>query len=307
VRFRQDRRLFAFLLNSLRPAVAQTDMATPGEGLLRKALNRDGYQAHPGQGALQDPGTLSRPSSPREPFVVREVPGRPFEPVQRPKIEDLPDFSGSPTQPAAAERAQGASLTDPEVDELPGPFLQIDKTYLVRRLPDGFEVVDQHALHERITYEGLLRDMADGKVEVQRLLVPEVVEVSRSELALLAEHREALARVGIEVEPFGETAVAVQGMPARLRHPDPMGLVRDVAEILARTGKGPEAADVIEEVLHSAACRSSVMAGDELGEDEIRTLLRRGKELESDQTCPHSRPTRVRFTIADLERAFHRK
>ena len=86
-----------------------------------------------------------------------------------------------------------------------------------------------------------------------------------------------------------------------------MGLVRDVAEILATTGKSPTAADVIEEVLHSAACRSSVMAGDALTDDAIRSILQRGKQLENDQTCPHSRPTRVRFTLGDLERAFHRK
>lgn len=306
VRFREDRRLFGFLLNALRPAVAQTDMATPGEGLLRKALGREGYPLHPGQGSIHDPGTLPKPSAPREPFLVREVPGVPFQSTPRPAIEDLPDYTPS-SGPVAEVEPRRDSLTDGEVDTLPGPFLQVDKTYLVRRLPDGFEVVDQHALHERITYEGLLCEMEAGRVEVQRLLMPEVVEVSRSELALLTEHSAALARIGIEVEPFGETAVALQGMPARLRHPDPMGLVRDVAEILARTGKSPEAADVIEEVLHSAACRSSVMAGDELSEDEIRTLLKRGQELESDQTCPHSRPTRVRFTIADLERAFHRR
>jgi len=296
VRFRQDRRLFGFLLNALRPAVARTDMATPGEGLLRKALGREGYVPHPGQTALRDPGSLPRPE--REPFLLREVPP-PAGEAGRAPIEDLP---------AAAERASAEPfLTDASVDTLPGPFLQIDKTYILRRLPDGFEVVDQHALHERITYEALLSELQAGRVEVQRLLVPETVEVSRAEVSLLEEHREALARVGIEVEPFGETTVVLRGMPARLRHPDPMGLVRDVAEILARTGKGPEAADVIEEVLHSAACRSSVMAGDELGEDEIRTLLRRGQALESDQTCPHSRPTRVRFTLADLERAFHRR
>ena len=177
----------------------------------------------------------------------------------------------------------------------------------MRALPDGFEVVDQHALHERITYEGLLRELEAGQVEVQRLLVPEVVEVSRAELELLQQHREELGRIGIEVEVFGESAVAVQGMPARLKHPDAEGLVRDVADVLASTGKSPTAADVIEEVLHRTACRSSVMAGDELTEDAIRTLIARGQELESDQTCPHSRPTRVRFTLADLERAFHRR
>jgi DNA mismatch repair protein MutL len=295
VRFREDRRLFGFLVSALRPAVAQTDMATPGEGLLQKALTREGPGLHPGQGALTDPGALRQPATRREPFVLREVPGAPYVRPERPPIEDLPDYP-------APQR-----MTDESGDSLPGPFLQIDRTYLVRGLVDGFEIVDQHALHERITYEGLLKEMEAGQVEVQRLLVPEVVEVSRAELALLVEHREALGKVGIELDAFGETEVAVQGLPARLRHPDPMGLVRDVAELLATTGKSPAAADVIEEVLHRAACRSSVMAGDELTEDEIRTLLRRGKELESDQTCPHSRPTRVRFTLGDLERAFHRR
>jgi len=301
VRFREDRRLFGFLVNALRPAVARTDMATPGEGLLRRALGREGRELHSGQGALADPGGLGRSRPAPEPFVAREVPGAPFVAPERPPIEDLPATAAVP------EPSEPEALTDAPRDTLPGPFLQVDKTYLVRALPDGFEVVDQHALHERITYEGLLCEMRDGSVEVQRLLVPEVVEVSRAEVALLNEHREALASIGIELDAFGETAVAVQGLPARLRHPDPEGLVRDVAEILATTGKSPTAADVIEEVLHSAACRSSVMAGDALGEDEIRTLLRRGQELESDQTCPHSRPTRVRFTLADLERAFHRK
>lgn len=297
VRFREDRRIFGFLLNALRPSVARTDMATPGAGLIQKALSRDGYQHHSGQGAIADPGTLARPSAAREPFVVREVPGKTFEAGPRPPIEDLPEYTGDGE----------ARLTDGPRDRIPGPFLQVDKTYLVRALPDGFEVVDQHALHERITYEGLLRELEAGQVEVQRLLVPEVVEVSRSELEILTQHQEALAKIGIELEPFGGTSIALRGMPARLRHPDPMGLVRDIAEILATTGKSPTAADVIEEVLHSAACRSSVMAGDELTDDAIRTLIARGQELESDQTCPHSRPTRVRFTLADLERAFHRK
>jgi DNA mismatch repair protein MutL len=306
VRFREDRRVFAFLLNALRVAVAQTDMATPGEGLLRIALNRDGYVHHSGQGAINDPGALEQSSTPRPHLEIREVPGRPYVSPDRAPFMDMPREPAGSMGGGSLPLAPG-QLTDGAVDRIPGPFLQIDKTYIIRALPDGFEVVDQHALHERITYEGLLDDLERGKVEVQRLLVPEVVEVSRAERALLEQHKDALAKIGIEIEPFGETAVALQGMPSRLRHPDPMGLVRDVAEILATTGKSPTAADVIEEVLHSAACRSSVMAGDALTEDSIRTLLKRGKELESDQTCPHSRPTRVRFTLDDLEKAFHRK
>jgi len=301
VRFREDRRLFGFCLNALRAAVQKTDMATPGEGLLQRALSREGRSLHSGQGALLDRGPLRGAQGPREPYVVREVPGEPFQ---------APVRDGAATAPLVdlpREEVVPETLADAARDDLGGPYLQIDKTYLVRALPDGFEVVDQHALHERITFEGLVADLRAGAVEVQRLLVPEVVEVSRSEVELLGEHREALARVGIELEAFGPTSIALHGLPARLRHPDPEGLVRDLADLFARTGKGPESEDVLEEVLHSAACRSSVMAGDRLGDEEIRTLLERGRALESDQTCPHGRPTRVRFTLDDLEQAFHRK
>ncbi len=290
VRFREDRHLFGFLLKALREGVQQTDMATPGSSLLSRALVRDGRSlremraSHPGQTALE-------PTAPRTPWRVREMPAAPLE-IPRPAQQGAP--------PSAAPNAA--------TDDLRGPFLQVHKTYLVRALADGFEVIDQHALHERITFEGRLRDLRAGRVEVQRSLIPEVVEVSRSELELLIEHRDSLARIGIELDAFGETAVAVHGLPARLKNPKAQGVVRDVAEIIARTGKAPDAEDVIEEVLHRTACRSSVMAGDALGEDEIKSLLSQGQALgAADQTCPHARPTRVRFTLDDLEKAFHRK
>ena len=64
--------------------------------------------------------------------------------------------------------------------------------------------------------------------------------------------------------------------------------------------------DVQEEVLHRTSCRSSIMAGDTLDESSIRALLERARDAGMDQTCPHARPTRVKFTLADLEKAFHR-
>jgi len=140
--------------------------------------------------------------------------------------------------------------------------------------------------------------------------VPEVVEASPAEVELLAAHAESLSRIGLEIEPFGPGSVAVRGWPARLQRPRAEAIVRDTIEVLeaARTGdRDPLAEEVLEAVLHRAACRSSVMAGDVLSQEEMRSLLERGAELLSDQTCVHGRPTRVRFTLGDLERAFHRR
>lgn len=296
VRLREHRRLFGFLVNALRDAVRETDMATPGERLMEIADRRKSREE--GGAYMPDPGPLRSSSSAPdlgvrpEPasFEVREVMGQAFE-LPRPPAEEVPA-----SQPWSA------------IDDIRGPFLQVDKTYLIRAVPDGFEVIDQHALHERTTFELMRRDVRAGQVEIQRMLVPEVVECSRAEVESIVDHLDALRLVGIDMAVFGESALAVQGLPARLRHPDPEGLVRDVLDVIARTGKPPGAEDVIEEVLHSAACRSSIMAGDELTQEGIQDLLVRAREVgETDQTCPHARPTRVRFTVADLEKAFHRR
>ncbi len=270
VRFRDSRRVFGFLAGVLREAVASTDMATPGERVLEIAARRE---ERGGTGALDFSSPPPRPS---------------------------PEYGG-----ASVAREGGHERT--AADDFSGPFLQVARTYVLRALPDGFEIVDQHALHERLTFEELRRDYAAGTIEVQRLLVPEVVEVGPAQAQLLESQAQALARIGIHVSRFGEGAVAIDGLPSRLRHPDAEGVLRDVLAILERTGKAPDADEVLEEVLHSAACRSSVMAGDRLDEEEMRALLERAAALESDQTCPHARPTRVRFTTADLERAFHRR
>jgi len=188
----------------------------------------------------------------------------------------------------------------------PGSLLQVARTYIVRALADGFEVIDQHALHERITYEGLLADLRAGRSERQRLLVPELVELSRAELLLVVAAREELARAGFELEPFGESTLALQAHPARLERPRVGEIVRAIAAALEE-GRALGREQLLESVLQRAACRSSVMAGDELEQGEMRELLERGRALESDQTCVHGRPTRVRFTLGDLERAFLRK
>ncbi len=303
VRFRDSRPMFGFLVKALRAAVTQTDMATPGESLMDTRVRRQQRESQAGY--------LPLPSSPSSggqgPLVVREVSGRPLHEGGPPPAREFgaPDSTVASFEPKSASPTQAAEDWQ-AVDRFAGPFIQVDRTYIVRGLPDGFEIIDQHALHERLTYELMRKDVRENSVAVQRLLIPETVDCSRAHVGLLLGHKDALERIGIIIEAFGEGTLAVHGLPSRLKNPDAEGVVRDLIEILGRDGKLPDAEDVIEEVLHSAACRSSIMAGDELRENDIQSLLERAGELESDQTCPHSRPTRVRFTLADLEKAFHR-
>jgi len=286
VRFREDRRVFGFLVATLRAALARADLATPGEGMLRGLERRGAWSPAP---RAPSPPARAQPGLPdpeADELRVYEVPGKPFVP---------------------STAARGARDPWARVDDLAGPYLKVARTYVLRALPDGFEIVDQHALHERVTFEELKAQLASGGVEVQGLLIPELVEVSRPDAELLSRHADALRGIGVQLEPFGETTVALHGAPALLRRLDADVFVRDLVSMLERLGRVPPAGELLEEVLHSMACRSSVMAGDDLSDADVAALLARAEAAGGAQTCPHGRPTRVRFTLADLEKAFHRR
>jgi DNA mismatch repair protein MutL len=318
VRFREGRRMFGTLVKVLRSAVANTDIATPGAQLVDRVLSRE-ERENPGQAWLP----VSKGSAPAAPGASPAV--YPWDNAERPgdnadgagQVREQPKGAMAEAFERAATEHGQTPLEQSEdwaaADDLSGPYLQVDKTYLVRAVANGFEVIDQHALHERLTYELLLLDMRAGKMQTQGLLVPEMLDFSRSEVKLIGQHVDAIRTLGVDLAVFGPTTIAVHGIPARMRRPGVRaiggieGIVEDLVRAIEETGKPPTAEDVVEEVLHRMACRSSVMAGDELTQVEIHSLLARARELGCDQTCPHSRPTRVRFTVDDLERAFHRK
>ncbi|MFT5286088.1 MAG: DNA mismatch repair protein MutL [Planctomycetota bacterium] len=301
VRFRDSRRVFGFLRKALREAALTTDASSPGDHMLGALEKRGDWQpADPMLNQRELPDPIAGGSEPeQEGLVVRELPGSPEASLS------VPHSSGAPAPiqdlPSAAESAWALR------DERKGPFLVIDQTYILRALPDGFEIVDQHALHERLTFEGLKKDLEAGQLELQRFLVPELIELDRADVTLVEKHASLLQSVGIDVSVFGETTVAVQGLPARFRNPKAEDVLSGALHSLRTRGGQLSKVDLLEDVLHSAACRSSVMAGDELDTSEIEALLNRAAAMGNDQTCPHGRPTRVRFTNSDLERAFHRK
>jgi DNA mismatch repair protein MutL len=294
VRFRDERRLFGFLVHHLRAAVARCDIATPGARLVDATLRREGRaEASVGRFDYGSPGRGAPSDSTR--LFIGESPGRPAR----------DELAGTRAAEAGREAPLPAAATARPV-RAGAPLLQVARTYLVREIENGFEVIDQHALHERIQYEDLLARLRAGALESQRLLVPELVEVARSECQLLCGRAGELSRAGIELSALGESTVALHALPARLARPRATAIVRDLVALLCEE-RQIDAERLLEAALQRAACRSSVMSGDELDQEEMQGLLARGAALLSDQTCVHGRPTRVRFALADLERAFDRR
>jgi DNA mismatch repair protein MutL len=172
--------------------------------------------------------------------------------------------------------------------------------------PDGLHVVDQHAADERVRYDRLRRGHRARDVAVQRLLMPERVEVTEEEAQLCEEQRTALLAVGLDVSRIGDSTVAVHGVPALVKRASPERLLRDVVTELSRTGERAFG-DAVDMALATMACHGAIRAGDPLSPDECRALLKAMDEVEDfGGHCPHGRPVVYSVGFDDLERRLGR-
>jgi DNA mismatch repair protein MutL len=185
-------------------------------------------------------------------------------------------------------------------------FLQIADTFIVMDVDDGFVVIDQHALHERIIYENLQKRLSSGNLESQRLLIPESLQLTDAQAEVLEANAELIEKLGIELAPFGPRTVAIQAFPALLAKVDPVGFVQDLIDLLCEKGAEPDAERLLDEVLSMAACKAAIKAGQRLDAAEIEQLLSEKEQVQYAGRCPHGRPTTIKFSITDLEKQFQR-
>lgn len=181
---------------------------------------------------------------------------------------------------------------------------QIDRTFILATDGDAVVLIDQHAAHERITFEQLARN-AQAHVAAEPLLIPYTFEVRPEEADKLDGSLEALAAGGLHVEPFGERAYRVTATPARLVH---AGRTRpfDVADFVECLGDDVRGLDADQRVWASLACHSVVVAGERLEFPEMTALVERLQRCENPMHCPHGRPTIVRLEPDRIARLFKR-
>lgn len=183
---------------------------------------------------------------------------------------------------------------------------QIHNRYLVTENNEGMVVIDQHALHERVLYEQIREKALSGRLEFQRLLVPEPVTLAPAEAAAALDAKETLARLGIQIEPFGGDTILVSSYPAMLANIHPGELLRQVVEGLLGADKSPERHDLLDELFHMIACKAAIKAGDRLAPEEITALLEQRHLYQDTHHCPHGRPTSLVFTREELDKRFKR-
>ncbi len=185
-------------------------------------------------------------------------------------------------------------------------FIQIHDSFIVAPTNDGFIIIDQHALHERIIYEVLSKRLRESKLESQRLLIPESFELTEAQIDVLKANTALIDKLGIELVPFGPRTYAIQAFPTLLAKATPVDFVRDLIDLLVDKGASLDAQGMLSEVLNMAACKAAIKAGQKLSDSEIEQLLADRAKAEFTNCCPHGRPTTIKFSMAELQKQFKR-
>jgi DNA mismatch repair protein MutL len=254
------------------------------QSLVQQTLGKKGFVAQAGVTVM---GRVGPPQadSPRFPFAAEppsfyQIPPDPFWELEAAPVEKGPGTKGV--------RIIG----------------QLNRTYIVCETGEGLLLVDQHAAHERVVYESLKKAFAGGAIQCQAFLVPLTIELSLREAGVAGRKLDQLARLGVELEPFGGTTFLLRGgpcLPKDVRWP---GFVSDLLANLAEgdLDQGP----VLDETLMKMACHGALRAGASLTHVEMEQLLSQLETTEIPGNCPHGRPVCRRFTYPELEKMFGR-
>ncbi len=225
---------------------------------------------------------------------------------------DLQNNNPPAVQPAEdLESAGSSSSYSPE--DLPSgqlPLLrligQVGLSYLVAEGPDGLYLIDQHAAHERVLFERLMKQVSSQRIPAQALLEPAIITLPAQQAAVFSDQLDALEHLGFEVEPFGPTTFRVRAIPSALLGSDPAAAVRVLVEDFEEDESPLR--DVVEERVAARVCkRAAVKAGQAMSPEEQKKLLADLETCISPRTCPHGRPTMIHLSVDLLERQFGRR
>jgi len=180
---------------------------------------------------------------------------------------------------------------------------QLANTYIIAEGPDGLYLIDQHAAHERILYDRISAQWAQKEVEVQGLLQPITIELSPREEETLRASKEFLAEFGFTIEPFGNRSYVIRAIPALMAKANIIEIISALLDSLA-SKQNPNPWE--EKIAQSLACHGAIRAGQQLGNEEIRELIKQLEETKQPRACPHGRPIMIHLSSHQLEKEFGR-
>jgi DNA mismatch repair protein MutL len=303
VRFRQPENVQQLVLTTARKKLQNEDLTA--ELRVRQAPAPSPAPKEQASLPFSEPArVVTLPPAPELTPSPRPLPVAP-RPTATATTSHAPTPSPAPTPPPIRPVEKPAPVQQTPPPSHPVRALQMHNMYLVVEVPDGIVVIDQHALHERILFEQLKARLFTGRLEVQKLLIPEPVMLPPAQAALLLAQQGALSDLGLEVSDFGAGTVLLAGYPALGKKP-PREILQAVVDYLSSKERLPTREVLLNDLMALMACHSAVRAGDRLSQEEIMSLLAQRQLAQDSHHCPHGRPSSLVFTKGELDRQFRR-
>ncbi len=186
------------------------------------------------------------------------------------------------------------------------PLGQVSASFIVAVNGEGLWIVDQHVAHERVLFEQHLVARRAGKVEAQRMLMPLVMELSPRQLVIYEKIAEEMTANGFEVEPMGPKSVAIQSVPAGIAANDAEHLLMEILDGLDRENAAISIDTLQAKIAASTACHAAIKVNMPLDQTKMEWLLAALAKTDCPMSCPHGRPVVLRYSVKEIEKAFHR-
>lgn len=251
--------------------------------------------------------TAVQPIRPAVPPTMQEPVRKWEEPAAKPVEQNRPASEQTEAKPTVG-------FTEPQVEQVPSFLPEAPKpmkllgvafnTFILVEYEDHLLMIDQHAVHERLLFDRLMKAY-DQHEAGQELLIPMLVTVTRREQELLMEHRELLEGIGLSIEPYGDQEMAIRSIPMILGNPQAKDFLHDIISQL-ESERGSISMEKRRASILQLACKKAVKGGDALSEDEIRHLVTQMIDQKVTPTCPHGRPLVVSLSHTELDKRFKR-
>ncbi len=294
VRFRDSQAVHQFVRRAVERAMSGNAAEQPAVSAAAKLFG----DATPAASSPSWTGSYPMRSAPLDLGVSERITPHFFSAM--PATSELNSSSTSAALPPAATPALPAT-------EFPLGFAvaQLHGIYILAQNVNGLVLIDMHAAHERIVYEGL-KSQASEALATQRLLIPSFISASEQEVAAAETHRETLAVLGFDVGIVGLRALTLRSIPSLLAHAAPEGLLHSVLAELDELGVSAMIESRRDELLSTMACHAAVRANRTLTVAEMNALLRDMEATERAGSCNHGRPTWYQLTLKELDALFMR-
>jgi DNA mismatch repair protein MutL len=186
------------------------------------------------------------------------------------------------------------------------PLGQIHESFIIAAGRDGLWIIDQHVAHERILFEQVMKQRSAGRVEMQRLLMPLILQLTPEQQIDYARIADELHASGFETEPFGNRTIAIKAAPANVGGADLERILFEILEIAEEELRGASLDDLRRNICASIACRAAIKINTKLDFAKMEWLLRALAQTDCPMSCPHGRPIAMHYSTREILKAFHR-